>query len=62
MKVADKMAYAKSADPDQTEGAVWSGSILFAIPKVFIEHKKQNLGQNSVRGIRIFKVNTATSK
>ena len=28
------MAYANSADPDQTapEGAVWSGSALFAIP------------------------------
>ena len=33
-KVADKMAYANSADPDQTapDGAVWSGSTLFAIP------------------------------
>ena len=32
-KVADKMVYAYSADPDQTapEGAVWSGSTLFAI-------------------------------
>ena len=32
-KVADKMAYANSGDPDQTapEGAVWSGSTLFAI-------------------------------
>ena len=34
----DKMAYANSADPDQTapsgsEGAVWSGSTLFAIPQ-----------------------------
>ena len=31
--VADKMAYANSADPDQTApaGAVWSGSTLFAI-------------------------------
>ena len=28
------MAYANNADPDQTapEGAVWSGSTLFAIP------------------------------
>ena len=27
------MAYANSADPDQTaKGAVWSGSTLFAIP------------------------------
>ena len=33
-KVSDKMAYANSADPDQTapSGAVWSGSTLFAIP------------------------------
>ena len=33
-KVADKMAYANSADPDQTapSGVVWSGSKLFAIP------------------------------
>ena len=33
-KVSDKMAYANSADPDQTapEGAVWSGSSLFTIP------------------------------
>ena len=33
-KVSHKMAYANSADPDQTapEGAVWSGSTLFAIP------------------------------
>ena len=32
--LSDKMAYANSADPDQTtpKGAVWSGSILFAIP------------------------------
>ena len=32
-KVSDKIAYANSADPDQTapEGAVWSGSTLFAI-------------------------------
>ena len=33
-KVSDKMAYANSLDPEQTapEGAVWSGSTLFAIP------------------------------
>ena len=32
-KESDKMEYANSADPDQTapEGAVWSGSTLFAI-------------------------------
>ena len=33
-KIIDKMAYANSADPDQTgpEGAVWSRSTLFVIP------------------------------
>ena len=33
-KVSDKVAYTNNADPDQTapEGAVWSGSILFAHP------------------------------
>ena len=33
-KVTDKTACTNSADPDQTapEGAVWSGSTLFAIP------------------------------
>ena len=33
-KASDKMTYANSVDPDQTapEGAVWSGSTLFAIP------------------------------
>ena len=33
-KDPNKMACANSADPDQTapEGAVWSGSTLFAIP------------------------------
>ena len=33
-KASDKMRYANSVDPDQTapEGAVWSGSTLFAIP------------------------------
>ena len=33
-KTSEKMAYANNADPDQTapEGAVWSGSTLFAIP------------------------------
>ena len=32
--VSNKRTYANSADPDQTapEGAVWSGSTLFAIP------------------------------
>ena len=32
-KISDKMAYANSADPNMTapEGAVWSGSTLFAI-------------------------------
>ena len=33
-KIVDKMAYANSADLDQTtpEGEVWSGFTLFAIP------------------------------
>ena len=33
-KASDKMTYTNSVDPDQTapEGAVWSGSTLFAIP------------------------------
>ena len=43
-KSTDKMACAKSADPDQTapEGAVWSGSTLFAILLCFKKqlHKK----------------------
>ena len=32
-KVSDKMAYANSEEPDQNvpEGALWSGSTLFAI-------------------------------
>ena len=47
------MAYANSADPDQTalEGAVWSGSTLFAIPLSILWNncmKKQNLGQKDI--------------
>ena len=44
-KVSEKMAYANSVDPDQTapEGAVWSGSTLFAIPLGM--HKEQNLAK-----------------
>ena len=36
----EKMAYANSADPDQTapEGAVWSGSTLFADPQSILRH------------------------
>ena len=49
-EVADKMAYANCADPDQTapEGTVWSGSTLFAIPLSYLKDKMQNLGQNSM--------------
>ena len=54
IKVSDKMPYIYSADRDQTapepEGAVWSGSTLFAIPQSILSNwliKKQNLGQNS---------------
>ena len=46
-KVSDKMTYANSADPDQTpEGAVWSGSSLFAIPLNVVSNNyiQQNLG------------------
>ena len=40
-KVSDKMTYANSADPDQTapEGAVCSGSTLFAIPLSILRNK-----------------------
>ena len=40
-KVSDKMIYANSADPDQTapEGAVWSGSRLFAIPLSILSNR-----------------------
>ena len=43
------MAYANSADPDQTASkeAVWSGSTLFAIPQSILWNnykKKQILG------------------
>ena len=30
-KFSDRYAWANSTDPDQTAGAVWSGSTLFAI-------------------------------
>ena len=46
-KVSDKMAYANSADTDQTapEGAVWSGSALLDILKFFLKiyHIKSKL-------------------
>ena len=40
-KLSDKMPYANSADPDQTapDGAVWSGSSLFAIPHSILRDK-----------------------
>ena len=40
-KVSDKMAYANSINSDQTapEGAVWSGSTLFAIPQSSLWNK-----------------------
>ena len=48
------MDYANSADPDQTasEGAVWSGCTLFAIPlSTFKEelHKKVKFRQKSIK-------------
>ena len=44
-KVSDEMAYANSADPDQTvpEGAVWSGSVLFAIPLSILKTTKKQI-------------------
>ena len=47
------MAYANSADPDQTapEGAIWSGLALFAIPQNVLRNnciRKQNLGQKNI--------------
>ena len=40
-KVADKMTYANSADPDQTAPSwvVWSGSTLFAIPQSILSNR-----------------------
>ena len=40
-KITNKMGFANSADPDQTapEGAVWSGSTLFAILVSILKHK-----------------------
>ena len=50
---SDKMTYANSADPDQTapEGAVWSGSTLFAIPLSILRDncKKQNTDQYGMK-------------
>ena len=50
-KVADKMTFADSADPDQTapEGAVWSRSTLFAISLSILRNnciKSKKVGQN----------------
>ena len=53
-KVSDRMAYANSADLDQTapEEAVSSDSTLFAIPLTILRNsciKKQNLGQEIMK-------------
>ena len=48
-KVSNKMAYANSADP---EGAVWSGSTLFARPLCILNiqvHKKQTLDKTCMK-------------
>ena len=47
------MKYANSVDPDQTapDGAVWSGSALFAIPQSIWRntlHKNKTIGQKSM--------------
>ena len=54
------MAYANSADPDQTapEGAVWSGSTLFAFAAKYVKkkvYKKQNLGKGSMEYLKYLK-------
>ena len=41
--MSEKMAYAANVDPDQTEGAFWSWSTLFAIPPGI-------LGNNCIKG------------
>ena len=57
-KVSNKMAYANSTDPDQTapEGAVWSGSTLFAIPLCILRNNctKSRTKYHLCRLIRIF--------
>ena len=37
-KFSDKQVWANSEDPDQTEGAVWSGSTLFVILSILFGH------------------------
>ena len=37
-KLSDRYTWTNSADPDQTGGAVWSGSTLFAIPSASFGH------------------------
>ena len=45
--MSDKIAYVNSVDPDQTapEGAVWSGSTLFAIPLFILRNSAQKAAQ-----------------
>ena len=50
-KVSDKMAYANSADPDQTAPEEQSDQGLHCLPFHYFKkqlHKKQNLGQKSM--------------
>ena len=58
-KVSDKMAYANSADPDQSasEGAVWSGSTVFVIQlsiNKFLLQKNRKKFEESVQAFRAF--------
>ena len=60
-KVSDKIAFADSADPDQTApwGAVWSGSTLLAIPlNVFGNNyiEKQILSQNRIKCLKFYDI------
>ena len=49
------MAYANSADPDQTapKGAVWSGSTLFAIPLSIL---RKNYIKSKIQAKKLCKV------
>ena len=53
-KVSDEIAYANSVDPDQTapEGAVWSGSTLFAIPLSILRNNCTKSKNKALFGIK----------
>ena len=57
-KVANKMAYAKNADPDQTapSGAVWSGSALFAILPSILRNNYVKSKIKAKKGNKVFEI------